>query len=75
MDRRIAISMWIAALWFTMAVQPAYPAEPVTPSITPQPQALVFAFVGGFVHKDDARHPEVQLIRRLQDAYPDRGRH
>jgi hypothetical protein len=30
---------------------------------------LVIGFVGGFVHKDDVRHSEVQLARRLQKTF------
>jgi hypothetical protein len=30
---------------------------------------IVIGFVGGFVHKDDLRHSEVQLGQRLQSAY------
>ena len=30
---------------------------------------LAIGFVGGFVHKDDFRHSEVQLARRLQETY------
>ncbi|HXW90306.1 MAG TPA: hypothetical protein VEK33_07145 [Terriglobales bacterium] len=33
--------------------------------------ALVMAFVGGFVHSDDLRHPEVRLAQRLQAASGD----
>jgi hypothetical protein len=35
---------------------------------------LVIGFVGGFVHKDDVRHSEVQLARRLQETYCGRAR-
>jgi len=35
---------------------------------------LVIGFVGGFVHKDDRRHSEVQLGRRLQETYCGRAR-
>ncbi len=31
--------------------------------------AVVVAFVGGFVHSDDTRHSEVQLIQQLQANY------
>lgn len=31
--------------------------------------ALVIAFVGGFVHPDDVRHSEVQIVRELQSTY------
>ena len=34
------------------------------------PPTFVFAFVGGFVHRDDARHAEVRLIQRLREQYP-----
>lgn len=69
------IEKWIGApvLWLAIAAQPAFSAagaEPVTPSISATPPVLVFAFVGGFVHKDDARHPEVQLVQRLRRQYP-----
>ena len=30
---------------------------------------IVIGFVGGFVHKNDSRHSEVQLGQRLQSAY------
>jgi len=35
-------------------------------------RTMVIGFVGGFVHKDDLRHSEVQLARRLQETYGDR---
>ena len=35
---------------------------------------LVIGFVGGFVHKDDVRHSEVQLARRLQETYCGRAK-
>jgi hypothetical protein len=35
---------------------------------------LVIGFVGGFVHKDDIRHSEVQLARRVQETYCHRVR-
>jgi hypothetical protein len=34
--------------------------------------ALVIAFVGGFVHPDDKRHSEVQIVRELRSAYGNR---
>lgn len=33
--------------------------------------ALVIAFVGGFVHPDDVRHSEVQIVRELQSTCGD----
>ncbi len=35
---------------------------------------IVLGFVGGFVHRDDLRHSEVQLIQQLQAAYGSRVR-
>jgi len=32
---------------------------------------LVVGFVGGFVHRNDLRHSEVQLARHLQATYGD----
>jgi len=40
------------------------------PSTSVLPPTFVFAFVGGFVHCDDARHAEVRLIQRLHEQYP-----
>lgn len=33
-----------------------------------EPDVIVVAFLGGFVRSDDARHPEVQIIRNLEQA-------
>ncbi|HWC17577.1 MAG TPA: hypothetical protein VG498_11225 [Terriglobales bacterium] len=33
--------------------------------------AIVVGFVGGFVHADDLRHSEVQLVQKLQSSYGD----
>lgn len=35
-------------------------------------QDIVVGFVGGFVHANDSRHSEVQLIQQLQEAYGSR---
>ena len=35
------------------------------------PTTIVVGFVGGFVHHDDARHAEVQLVRKLRAAHKD----
>jgi hypothetical protein len=39
-------------------------------SSSPASPTFVFAFVGGFVHADDARHAEVRLIQRLREEHP-----
>jgi hypothetical protein len=41
-----------------------------TPTVTSAAPTFVFAFVGGFVHADDARHTEVRLIQRLREEHP-----
>lgn len=58
-----------AALSVEMAVQPvvASPASSSTPTI-------IVGFVGGFVHRDDLRHAEVQLAQKLRITHPDRLR-
>jgi len=78
---RVTASLIIAGVLLLLA--PSYAAaEPANPSadrsqtcgngdVTP---TLVIGFVGGFVHKDDLRHSEVQLARRLQQTYCDRVR-
>lgn len=45
-------------------------AEGALEGKTTPPPTLVFAFVGGFVHADDTRHAEVQMIRRLREEHP-----
>jgi hypothetical protein len=35
------------------------------------PATIVIGFVGGFVHRDDMRHVEVQLVRKLRAAHQD----
>jgi hypothetical protein len=34
------------------------------------PPALVFGFMGGFVRRDDARHPAVKFVKQLREQYP-----
>jgi pimeloyl-ACP methyl ester carboxylesterase len=66
---RLLIALVCAVVFF----QPGYGAGsgiPAAPSSSVVPPAFVFAFVGGFVHRDDARHAEVRLIQRLREQYP-----
>jgi len=44
------------------------------PSASQAPPAIVLGFVGGFVHPDDERHAEVQLVKKLNITYADRVR-
>jgi hypothetical protein len=57
-----------------LALLTAYPATAqtrLTPSLENNATSIVIGFVGGFVHSDDIRHSEVQIIDRLRNAYPD----
>jgi pimeloyl-ACP methyl ester carboxylesterase len=71
---RPSVSRLLIALLSPIAFfQPGYGAgsgipAPPSPSVTPP--TFVFAFVGGFVHRDDSRHAEVRLIQRLREHYP-----
>ena len=65
----LAVAMWLVGgpLGFCLGG-----AEPVATANPAQVHTFVIAFVGGFVHRDDARHPEVKLIQRLQADYPEK---
>jgi pimeloyl-ACP methyl ester carboxylesterase len=48
-------------------------ATPPTPSMTLAPTArnvIIIGFVGGFVSRNDTKHPEVQFAAYLRDRYP-----
>ncbi len=43
---------------------------PATPAaVASAPPVIVIGFVGGFVHRDDRVHTEVQLVERLREEY------
>ena len=75
------IPVWAMVLlllgWFSLA-EAAHSAEnavqPMLSSGNGSPTTIVVGFVGGFVHRDDARHSEVQLARNLRTAYSERLR-
>ena len=46
-------------------------SKPVS-SGTAANSAIVIGFVGGFVHRDDTRHAEVQLAEKIRSGYSDR---
>lgn len=57
---------------FALLTLPSYAAVPetlVSASLDNRPNFVVVGFVGGFVHSDDIRHPEVRVIQRLRDEY------
>ena len=58
----------------TLASSLAYPADTPAPTSAPSSdRAIVVGFVGGFVHRDDLRHSEVQLAEKLRGDYGDRA--
>lgn len=62
----LAVTAWIAcvAMPLPTAAQTSVTSQPASPNV------IVVGFVGGFVHNDDDRHPEVQIIQRISE--PDR---
>lgn len=65
----------ILALAFSVFCGTAFPAtaaKPV-PSVAAANSAIVIGFVGGFVHKNDTRHAEVQLAEKLRAGYSNRA--
>lgn len=47
--------------------------EPVRPAPSASGSLIVVGFVGGFVHRDDRRHSEVQLGEKLRAEFGDRA--
>ena len=66
---RVVIAL-VCAVVFLTAGYGAGSGITAGPSSSVVPPTFVFAFVGGFVHRDDARHAEVRLIQRLREQYP-----
>jgi hypothetical protein len=63
----------LAALVGFICPNPALAQTQPAPHINAaSPPALVVAFVGGFVHPDDTRHSEVQIVQELRSAYGNR---
>jgi hypothetical protein len=62
-------SGWVAvlgAVLLTLTVCSAFAEIPQIPATgSAHPSTIVLGFVGGFVKKDDSRHAEVQIVRRL----------
>lgn len=76
---RSAVFAWrtvlIAAVFFNSGRTTAQAANVTCVPVSAQDNtvpASVIGFVGGFVHRNDIRHSEVQLARRLQARYGDR---
>lgn len=67
-----AVLVLLAFIYLSASV--AYSADKAVPSaasdIHSSTPMIVVGFLGGFVHRDDVRHAEVQLARKLQAAHP-----
>lgn len=61
----------VLVLFFYLASAPilSYAADGGSATSTSPSPAIVVGFVGGFVHPDDRRHSEVQLISKLQAGH------
>jgi len=64
------VTVLVCAVVFLQAGYGSGSGITASPSSSVLPPTFVFAFVGGFVHRDDARHAEVRLIQRLREQYP-----
>ena len=83
-DFRLPATMPLILAGTLLLLTPSYAQAQTARSLSDQTQTscgddnitptLVIGFVGGFVHKDDRRHSEVQLARRLQETYCGRAR-
>jgi hypothetical protein len=68
-------AVWLLLIFMNFSTKAAHSAD-----VAPQPVAsggnasapvIVVGFVGGFVHRDDLRHSEVQLAQKLQSSHPE----
>lgn len=58
----------LGAVLLALTVPSAFGQTPQMPlHSSAHPSTVVLGFVGGFVKRDDDRHPEVQIVRRLSD--------
>lgn len=72
--RRIRCLALLACISLFETVNSAYAADltrPNTPSVAQAP--IVIGFLGGYVHRDDLRHAEVQLATKLGKQYGSRA--
>jgi hypothetical protein len=64
--------LWLLLVFLFLvapAPTPSYAADSAGGLSAPPSPAIVVGFVGGFVHPDDRRHSEVQLISKLQTGH------
>lgn len=62
----------LRALAFLFARSLASAAILLAPAVCAAQRPIVIGFVGGFVHRDDVRHGEVQVAERLRANYGER---
>lgn len=65
----VRLLLFAAAVGFICPLRAAAQAPLTAHADASSSPALVLAFVGGFVHPDDARHSEVQIVGALQSTY------
>ena len=68
--RMLTYSLLVLSFLLSNAIAPADGAEKITPEASPR--VIVIGFVGGFVHRNDTVHQEVQLAAHLRKQYPAR---
>ena len=73
-NRRSQARCWTLALVLIVGATLLQPSVAMAQTSTPATEndansEIVIGFVGGFVHKNDSRHSEVQLGQRLRSAY------
>jgi len=68
-------AVWLLLIFMNFSPKAAYSADaaaqPIALSANTSAPVIVVGFVGGFVHRDDLRHSEVQLAQKLLATHPE----
>src|ERR1700745_4194778 len=71
-------AVWLLLIFMNFSPKAAYSADaaaqPIALSANASAPVIVVGFVGGFVHRDDLRHSEVQLAQKLRASHSQRLR-
>jgi hypothetical protein len=67
----LLLGLVLVVVAFSLTAHSADTPQPSTPSV--DSPAIVIGFVGGFVHRNDPRHSEVQLAKKLGAEYGSRA--
>jgi hypothetical protein len=72
MNRRTFFGLLVFFFSTVLAARPEDAPRPDAPTVAPSssPALIVMGFVGGFVHRDNRIHQEVQLADHLRKDYP-----